>query len=401
MSAPSIVSFGWEAGRSKQVFYVADDGKVHELYKIAGAPWSHAPTSMLAHSAAQVGSGNDYQLIGFAWEANHSKHVFFVDEDENLHELSVDTRGSWRDENLSFPGLGHLATGYAWEPVGYKHLITYSDSGVEISELHFKGNRWQPRNLSSAARFYMQALVRAASSDSPGGASFTAYGWPAGDSQQVAFIGLDGHIHELINERTSESTWDEVWKHTDLTLKTGAPPPADFSENSFITGYAWEEGRSKQVLYFDRNGAIHELYRNSGANWCWANLTARTGAPQVSSSRYNRMVGYGWPLLGTKQVVFIGDDRHVHEMYCGKNSDWAEAADLTTIAQSADEPSRFGAPPAHRIYNLITACAWGWGGSKQVYYVDADNHIIELSVGRDGCWQFLDLTSRTSSPPII
>jgi len=398
MSAPSIVSFGWEAGRSKQVFYVADDRQVHELYKIAGTPWSHAPTSSLAHSTVRVGDGDDYQLIGFAWEANHSKHVFFVDDNDNAHELSVDTRSGWRDENLrlSFPGLGYLGTGYAWEPGTSKNLITYSASGGEISELRFEGGGWQTRNLNSAARFYMQARVMTPSSDSPGGASFTGYGWPAGNSQQVAFIGLDGHIHEFF-----KGTRDDYWNHSDLTFKTGAPPPSGRPEKSFITGYGWEEQASKQVLYFDDRGEIHELYFNLGANWSSVNLTARTGAPSVSSFHYNRMVGYGWPLLSTKQVVFIGDDRHVHEMYCGKNSDWAQAVDLTTIAQNADEPSRIGAPPAHPIYNRITACAWGWGGTKQVFYVDADNHIIELSVGRNSPWQFLDLTRCTSSPPSI
>jgi hypothetical protein len=398
MSAPSLVSFGWEAGRSKQVFYVANDGQVHELYKIAGSSWSHAPTSSLVHSSARVG---DYQLFGFAWEANHSKHVFFESHQGPVHELSVQT--DWQDDNLGlmFPGMGQVAAGYVWEPVTWatassKHLIHTTINGREISELSFKiGTSWQTRNLSHAARLHTQVRYLQPPLDSPGGVSITGYGWAGGNSQHVAFIGDDGHIHELFTENA------EVWMHNDLTEKAGAPPPSTRFEKSFITGYAWEEGHSKQILYFDDSGAIHELYCNSGSDWHWVNLTERTRAPRVSASRYHRMVGYGWAGRSTKQVVFIGDDRHIYEMYCGKLSDWAGVADLTSIARNANDWSMVGAPPARRDYDVIAACGWGWGESKHVVYVSADSHIIELSVGLDGVWQFLDLTSSTSSSPSI
>jgi hypothetical protein len=47
-------------------------------------------------------------------------------------------------------------------------------------------------------------------------------------------------------------------------------------------GYSWEAGQSKQVVYLTNDGHIHELYVTVGGTWKHADLTAITGAPIAS-----------------------------------------------------------------------------------------------------------------------
>ena len=49
-----------------------------------------------------------------------------------------------------------------------------------------------------------------------------------------------------------------------------------------ISGYAWENGRTKQVVYLTSDGHIHELFVAVGGAWDHADLTQLTGAPPGS-----------------------------------------------------------------------------------------------------------------------
>jgi len=388
----SIVSFDWEAGGSKQVLYIGSDHEVHELSVVAGGSWQHANISQRARTSARIADNFATHLIGFAWEDNRSKQVFFVDNLNHVHELFVQAGGDWNHADLTtliplylmYPGIG-----YAWKAGRSKHLV-HPTMGA-ILEAHVEiGGRWGTRNLTVEARVPVAARTYSGLGSLVGGASFAGYDWQTANSQQVAYIGIDNHIHELYTGA------DGIWHYADLTARArargmSAPDASSLERNSFIAGYGWEEGHTKQVLYFDDTGAINELYCRVGEDWNWANLTDLSRAPRVSSSRYNRMVGYGWREGGTKQVVYIGDDRHVHELVCGLNSNWT-SADLTNLSG--------GAPLAHPTDNLIAACGWHEGRTKQVVYVDANRHVVELYCGLDGVWRFADLTARTSSPAV-
>ncbi len=78
-----------------------------------------------------------------------------------------------------------------------------------------------------------------------------------------------------------------------------------------LTAYAWPAGRSKQVAYFDGAGHVHELYVAVDGSWQHANLTAATGAPAGISGLY----GFPWAEEGTKQLVYVDRSGNVHELY--------------------------------------------------------------------------------------
>src|SRR3954454_14780382 len=137
--------------------------------------------------------------------------------------------------------------------------------------------------------------------------------------------------------------------------------------------YAWPGHATKQVAFVGPNLHVHELWVARGGDWSQADLTARAtgisgggrGAPPGADSR--DLVAYGWPDGGTKQVAYVGDDRHVYELFVGGSaSDWMWG-DLTTLT---------GCPPVRRqTESLTVGMAWSGGHTKQVAYVGDDGHI--------------------------
>ena len=106
------------------------------------------------------------------------------------------------------------------------------------------------------------------------------YEWKAGGTKQVAYVGVDGHVHELYVQVGKE------WLVNDLTKIAGAPRALGFEIlGGSIAGYEWGAGQSKQVVFLsDADHHIHELYCQLGGDWALAHLTDITGAPPYNVS---------------------------------------------------------------------------------------------------------------------
>jgi hypothetical protein len=91
----NLAAFDWTHGKFREIFFITQDGHVHELYQPFGsAPglWSHADLTAL--TKAPVAQSNQL-LIAFEWPDNLSKHVIYSTADRNLHELSCKVGGAW------------------------------------------------------------------------------------------------------------------------------------------------------------------------------------------------------------------------------------------------------------------------------------------------------------------
>src|SRR6266566_1799960 len=149
-----------------------------------------------------------------------------------------------------------------------------------------------------------------------------------------------------------------------------------------LAGYDWAQGGTKQVVYVDGNGHIQELFVQQGQPWSVADLSAIAGAPVTS---IGAIAGYAWSQGGFKQVVYVGGNGHIQELFVQQGQPWS-VADLSAIT---------GAPPA--ISTAIVGYDWAKGGSKQVAYVDGNGHIQELFLTPGGAWSVADLTSITGA----
>ncbi len=202
------------------------------------------------------------------------------------------------------------------------------------------------------------------------------FDWPQGRSKQVAYISQDRHIHEFCVGIGGS------WQHTDLTTQASAP----LATSRFLVGYAWPEGGTKQVAYVGPSNHIHELWVSAGCDWQHTDLSTLTGAPpaiQVTG-------GFSWEAGHCKQIIFVGDDRHIHELCAEAGRPWRHT-DLSALT-NAPLPSS----------NCMAAYEWCERRSKQIIYVGQDGHLHELyQIAGNMSWQHVDLTVLTNAPRAV
>ena len=240
-------------------------------------------------------------LYGYDWPQGGTKQIAYVDGQSHIHiiELFVGFGDLWQSADLTEltgapPPNGSAIAGYAWSAGGTKQVV-YRDQKSHIIELFVaRGSPWQWVDLT--------ALTGA---PPPDGSALAGYAWSAGGTKQVVYRDQKSHIIELFVARASP------WQWVDLTVLTGAPPPG----GSALVGYDWPNGQTKQVVYVDDQGHVIELFVARASPWQWVDLTALTGAPPPDDSA---LAGYAWSAEGTKQVVYVDDQRPYDRTVCGR-----------------------------------------------------------------------------------
>ena len=106
-SAPTIpldvaimTAYAWSTGRTQQIDYVSPDdsaGHIRELVQREGDPWSYEDL-MAQPSGAAPADGTT--LVGFSWQGNGTKHIFYTSADGHIHELAAGTVGQWHYTNI-------------------------------------------------------------------------------------------------------------------------------------------------------------------------------------------------------------------------------------------------------------------------------------------------------------
>jgi hypothetical protein len=194
----------------------------------------------------------------------------------------------------------------------------------------------------------------------PTGYVFDAYG-----TQHVTYLGIDGHIHELL--------WDPTgWHHHDLTSLTSSPQ----GQNTAI-GYVFLD--TQHVIYF--GAGVDELWRD-GHGWHYENILGAAGAAGVGYT--GRPIGYGFTSQRTQHVNFPDESGNVQELWWDSASGWH----LNNLTTAAGAP-RTGANPTGYVFNAQ--------GTQHVNYVGQDQHVYELWWNPAG-WRFNDLTAATGAP---
>jgi hypothetical protein len=384
----NIAGYGWEIGGTKQVVYLTADGHIHELVVAVGGSWSHADLTTIARAPPAIARSF---ISGYSWEKGATKQVVFLTSDGHIHEIVVAVAGSWSHADLTTiarapPAIpGSFISGYGWEKGGTKQVVYLTADG-HIHELVVAvGGSWSHADLTTIA----------GAPPAVPGSSINGYGWEKGGTKQVVYLTRDGHIHELVvavggswshADLTTISgappathaylgyAWERggtkqvafegdappttppslnapdiyelsvaaggSWSHADLTKLAGAPQPF---AGSFISGYGWEKGGTKQVVYLTRDGHIHELVVSVGGSWSDADLTKNTLAPPPISS-VGFIAAYAWERGGTKQVAYLTGDGHIRELVVSVAGSWSHA-DLTSITPGRPPPADFPPPP--------------------------------------------------------
>lgn len=356
-----LIGYDWPEGQSKQVAYISQDHHIHEFSVSKGGSWQHTDLTQL--SGAPLASSRF--ILGYAWPEGGTKQVAYLAQDGHVHELWMSTGGTWQHADVSAltgaPPAVRVTAGYSWAE-GHSKQIVFVGDDHHIHELCAEaGKPWRHVDLTTITDTPL-----------PGSHFMVGYEWSEGRSKQVAYVGQDGHIHELYLEAGG------VWQHIDLSAITHAPRAVDL-----MVGYGWPEGRCKQVAFVSEDRHIHELCMVVEQNWQHADLSAITNAPQAM----NILTGYAFPGGRSKQVAYVGQDSRMYELYVEAGKMW-QCVNLTELAQA----------PLTAITSL-SGYAWSAGDSKQVTYVGDDGEIRELWMPRTGNWTYTDLSQIVMAVP--
>ncbi len=260
-------------------------------------------------------------LIGYSWRGNGTKHVVYTSSDGHIHELSAGTVGMWKYTNIT------------------------QQANAPVAE----------------------------------GAVLTSFAWEANETQHIAYISGDGHIHELVAGK------DNVWQDADVTEKTGTP---DASEDSPLVGYVWETAGTKNLVYIANEGRIYILAAGKDGTWKSTDLLEETQAPKAFGSV---LAGYVWTTGNTQQVVYISENKHIQELAADTNGTWSHI----DVTQTTNAPLAAN--------DALVGFEWSSAFAKQIIYLDtAENpHIHELMLAHGSTWKHTDVTTLTGASDLV
>ena len=315
-------------------------------------------------------------ITAYEWPLSGTIHIAYETGDEHIHEMSLGRKGTWRDDDITrvtgAPELEDaILTGASWQD-GRTQQIAYAsamnDNGHIYELVMYQDHPWSLEDP-------MLQPTDAAPAD---GFALVAYQWKDAGTKQLVYVGGDGHIHELM------SGVDGPWRHTDLMAETGAPLAGDAA----LIGYAWEYGKTKQVVYTSNDGDVYELVCGLDSGWSFADLTSLTGAPLAVGSA---LAAFAWETGFSKQVVYVDSNHHLFELHTPLQRSWKHT-DLTQLLGLVESS-----------HDVLAAHEWTPEFAKHIAYLDtAENpHIHSLILKHGEDWKHADVTSLTGAQPIV
>ena len=357
-----LVGYEWSAGRCKQVAFVGRDGHVHEFHVGIGGRWQHTDLTTIADAPL----AQSRFIVGYDWPEVGLKQIAYLGWDSHVHELWLRPGAEWHHADLTTragaPPARIVTTGYSWAP-GHSKQVVFVGDDDHIHELSVDaGGHWQHVDLTAITAAPLC------------GSNFmVGFGWSEGNCKQIAYVGKDSHVHELVMEI------GKSWVHTDLTSITNAPHAVDLT-----VGFEWKEGHCKELAFVGEDRHVHELYLPAGEQWVHVDLTSITHAPDAM----NIVTGYAWPEGHSKQIAFLGLDRHIHELYVQVGDTWKHA-DLTNLSHAP-------------VTSVLTLDGYGWsaGNTKQLVYMGEDRQVRELWMSPTTDWMYTDLSREVIILPV-
>jgi len=358
---------------AQHVVYRGTDNNIHDLWGTANG-WFHSIASATKGADPASGEPHGYPLD------EQRLHCVAYPAEGKLIELSWshldapagDPTAAWRAQTLFEAGSPSS------KPVGRPLGGVFSPKrGVVFrtadGALRAAVEGAAPLKLTGGA-------VPTAASDPTGLVmSTTALGQTTIQSRHIFFRGEDDHVHELRSDAAGAD-----WTHTDITVATGAPPPAVGTHPS---AYAFAGQKTLQVVYRDSNGVVQQLWRSGGVSddatlaLVDGDLVLGTWHHDAIGQKFGKAegdpTGYVTEFSSTQHVIYRGTDKQVHELFFEElvhlkgAAGWEERV-LTKVIKDAPAPD--GDP---------TGCSFERRRTQHVVYV-ADRRPRELIFDVDG-----------------
>jgi hypothetical protein len=275
---------------------------------------------------------------------------------QQVHQLFYNNSG-WTDANLNGSVTDPFSTVGAFTTAPNNSLHVYYQSHDDhIHQVYNVGGGWQDEDLT----------VEAKAINSSTGCNVV--GFSLQNSQYVFYVGTDFHVHQLLYNNIS-------WSDTDLTVAGHGDKSNGFEIVAFVT----TPNNALHVYYSSAND-MEQLY-NVGQGWGNEDLTAETGGP---------LSGGGW-MTGVnidnfQYIYYYALDGDVHQLFYN-NSSWKDE-DLSALTgmegpRTPGEMSALVVPGTKKL---------------RVYYIDRDDHVIQLGSTNNKKWTGADLTTKAKGP---
>ena len=157
---------------------------------------------------------------------------------------------------------------------------------------------------------------------------------------------------------------------------------------SNIVGYEWPIDGTKHIMYVTGDDHIHTLVEK-GKRWIDTDITQIANAPTIPLD-VAIMTGYAWPAGPTQQIDYVSpadSAGHIRELVQREGSSWSYEDIMAQLMDAA---------PADGT--ALVGYSWQGNGTKHVVYTSADGHIHELSAGTVGQWQYTNITQQAKAP---
>jgi hypothetical protein len=356
-------------GEMKQVTYATPDGHIWEFCSPRDTQfvWTNADLTAVLHAPVCAVPPT---LCSYSW-FDLMKQVVYLSSDNHIIEMCCPRETCvWHCADLTklthseshLPITGNVV-GYGWG--NHRKQVTYIGTDHHVHELCYAvvDHAWIYRDLTQNAQTNAQAV--------PG--NLAAFVW--GQGKQVLYLTIDGHVHELSVSNQSPTAWHD----TDLTQDSGTSSRAILDPKN-LAGYVFGNfGSMKCAVYLTADHHVHQLVRAAtSSHWHDVDLTIQAKAPAPAIP--GTLLAYQWGIY--QQVVYLTGDNHIHEL-CQDlyhNSDWHDA-DLTGLVGQD-----VGVIPG-------TLDAFGMDDRKQVVYLANDHHVHELCYVNQTSWTKADLSA--------
>jgi hypothetical protein len=276
---------------------------------------------------------------------------------QQAHQLSYNN-SVWADDNLNGSVTDAFSTVGAFTTAPNNGLHVYYQSHDDhIHQAYNVGGGWKDEDLTTEAKAIKSST------------GCNVVGFSLQNFQYVFYVGTDFHVHELLYNNS-------IWADTDLTVAGHGDKSNGFEIVAFVT----TPNNALHVYYSSANEDTEQLY-NVGGGWANENLTTETRAP---------LNGGGWmtgfSLNNFQYVYYYAADGDLHQLFYN-NSSWSDE-DLTALT-GMGQPN----PPGEMSALVVP-------GTKKlrVYYIDRNNHVIQLASTNNKKWIGADLTKKAKGP---
>jgi hypothetical protein len=195
---------------SRHIFYVGDDGDVHELRSDAvGQQWTHTNISAAVDIAEKPKPGAG--VSAYAFQSKASIHVVYRGTDDLIHELQgfPDVQDSWTHQPI---GAGYTKAdgdpiGYAGDSVG-QHVV-YRGAHDEIVDLWYTRRR-------GGRRGWRQDILSDTPGASPAKSDLASYAVEDDQTRHISYFADDHTLQELYFD-------GEIWSSGSYDLDNPFP----------------------------------------------------------------------------------------------------------------------------------------------------------------------------------